>query len=321
MSKATIYHDFHTGRITGGGVLDRIGMELMRTAAFILAPIEFFGFSWAAALVRSIFRGQNQVQVKLSQDTIFEYPYGDGYWSMLLYNKMAYSPEIHGYLKSFTDIDYAFIDCGSNFGYMSVLVSSDAFGNKPAIAIEADPENYQKTVHNANLNGKRFDHCHNAVFDESGKKVPLFGAKHEAFSLRSEEGDHARAEVETLALDDLSGWLERQGNPKSILKLDVEGVEIDALKGAGKILKNDCLVIYEEHGSDIDHEISRYLKSHLNMRLYFGGSDGKKMTEITSFDEISKLKTSKRYGYDLFATASDFWVDRLNRLMQDQRSD
>ena len=320
MSKATIYHDFNTGRITGGGVLDRIGIELMRTAAFILAPFEFVGFSWAAALVRSVFRGQNQVQVKLSGDSLFEYPYGDGYWGTLLYNKMAYSPEIEGYLKSFADIDYAFIDCGSNFGYMSVIVSSDEFGNKPAIAIEADPENYQKTVQNANLNGKRFDHCHNAVFNESGKKVTLFGAKHEAFSLRGESGDQSRAEVETLALNDLSGWLEQQGNPKSILKLDVEGVEIDALKGAGKILENDCLVIYEEHGADINHEISRYLKNHLNMRLYFGGTDGKNLTEITSFEEITKLKTSKRVGYDLFATSSGFWVDRLNQLKQHQRT-
>jgi FkbM family methyltransferase len=320
MSKTTIYHDFNTGRITGGGVLDRIGIELMRIAAFILAPFEFVGFSWAAALVRSIFRGQNQVQVKLSGDSVFEYPYGDGYWGTLLYNKMAYSPEIEGYLKSFADIDYAFIDCGSNFGYMSVVVSSDEFGNKPAIAIEADPENYQKTVQNANLNGKRFDHCHNAVFNESGKKVTLFGAKHEAFSLRNEAGDQARAEVETLALDDLSGWLEQQGNPKSILKLDVEGVEIDALKGAGKILENDCLVIYEEHGADMDHEISRYLKDQLDMRLYFGSADGKNLYEITSYDEITKLKTSKRVGYDLFATSSEFWVNRLDQLMQNHRT-
>jgi len=228
---------------------------------------------------------------------------------------MAYSPEVEGFLKTFADIDYAFIDCGSNFGYMSVIVSSDEFGNKPAIAIEADPENYQKTVQNANLNGKRFDHCHNAVFNESGKQVTLFGAKHEAFSLRNEEGDHARAVVESLALNDLSGWLEQQGNPKSVLKLDVEGVEIDALKGAGKILENDCLVIYEEHGADTDHEISKYLKDQLGMRLYFGGADGKKLHEINSYDAITKLKTSKRVGYDLFATSSEFWIDRLQQLM------
>ncbi len=144
MSKATIYHDFVTGRITGGGVLDRIGIELMRSAAFILVPFKFVGFSWAAVLVRTIFRGQNQVQVKLSGDSVFEYPYGDGYWGTLLYNKIAYSPETEGYLQSFADIDYAFIDCGSNFGYMSVVVSSAEFGSKPAIAIEADPEDYQK---------------------------------------------------------------------------------------------------------------------------------------------------------------------------------
>ncbi len=138
--------------------------------------------------------------------------------------------------------------------------------------------------------------------------------------MRNEAGDQARAEVESLALNDLSGWLKQQGNLKSILKLDIEGVEIDALKGASMILENDCLVIYEEHGVDMDHKISRYLNDQLDMRLYFGSADGKNLHEITSYDEITRLKTSKRVGYDLFATSSDFWVNRLEQLMQNGRT-
>jgi len=314
MNEAAIHHDFTTGRISGTGIVERIGMELMRAAAYALAPVQFTGFSWAARLVSSLFKSDKQVQVKFADDCIFEYPYGDGYWGVLLYNKSTYAPEVEPFLKSFCDVDYAFIDCGSNYGYMSVLVSSAQYGSKPSIAIEADLENYRKTARNSKLNGNRYDHCHNAIFRESGKQVTLFGAKHEAFSMLEEVGGGARAQVETLALDDLSGWLKKQGNLPTILKLDVEGVEIEALKGASNILRGDCLINYEEHGAEKTHEISRYLKDKLGMRLYLGDEDGKKMREITSWTQLDELKTNPRWGYDLFAASSTFWIEKLEAL-------
>ncbi|MCF6319471.1 MAG: FkbM family methyltransferase [Proteobacteria bacterium] len=199
---------------------------------------------------------------------------------------------------------------------MSVLISSAEYGSKPSFAIEADPSNYQKTVQNCQLNGNRFEHVHKAVFSESGKTVTLFGVKHEAFSMLEEQGGAVRAEVETIALDDLSDWLKEKGNLPTILKLDVEGVEIDALKGAGKILKGDCLVNYEEHGADKDHEVSRYLKDELGMRLFFGDNDGKFMREITSWSELDKIKTNISWGYDLFAASSELWITRLEGLVE-----
>ncbi len=314
MSDTAIHHDFDTGRISGAGFVERTGIELMRAAAYVLAPFQFTGFSWAARIVSSVFRSDKQVQVKFADDCIFEYPYGDGYWGVLLYNKSTYAPDVEPYLKSFADIDYAFIDCGSNYGYMSVLVSSQQYGSKPSIAIEADPANYNKTAQNSKINGNRYDHRHNAVFRESGKQVTLFGAKHEACSMLEEVGGGARAQVETLALNDLSGWLEDKGSLPTILKLDVEGVEIDVLQGAGYILNGDCLINYEEHGAEKTHEISRYLKDQLGMRLFLGDDDGKSMREITSWTELDELKTNPRWGYDLFATSSKFWLKRLEAM-------
>ncbi|MCF6321758.1 MAG: FkbM family methyltransferase [Rhizobiaceae bacterium] len=319
MSSATISHDFATGRISGAGIVERIGIELMRTAAYALAPFQFVGFSWAARIVSSVFKSDKQVQVKFADDCIFEYPYGDGYWGVLLYNKSTYAPDVEPYLKSFADLEYAFIDCGSNYGYMSVLVSSAQYGSKPSIAIEADPGNYKITAQNSKLNGNRYDHLHNAVFRESGKQVTLFGAKHEACSMLEEVGGGARAQVETLALNDLSGWLEDKGSLPTILKLDVEGVEIDVLQGAGYILKGDCLINYEEHGAEKTHEISRYLKDQLGMRLFLGDENGNAMKEITSWKQLDELKTNPRWGYDLFATSSKFWLPRLEEFGEKDR--
>ena len=60
--------------------------------------------------------------------------------------------------------------------------------------------------------------------------------------------------VETLALDDLGQWRKKNGNKPIILKLDVEGVEIEAMRGAKKLCKKDCMVLFEDHASDRTHE-------------------------------------------------------------------
>ncbi len=313
-----IQHEFHNGRISAAGFTERIGIGLMRTGAYALAPFEFFGFSWLSRIVRSVFRSNETIQVRFSEDCVFEYPYGDGYWGTLLYNKQTYAPDVEPYLKSFADIDYAFIDCGANFGYMSVVVSSAEYGSKPAIAIEADPENYRKTVRNSELNGSRYDCRHNAVFSQSGKKVRLFGAKHEARTIVEEGGGQSRYEVETFALNDLIGWLRKHGDPAIVLKLDVEGVEIDALAGADRILSQDCLISYEEHGSDPLHEVSRHLKENLGMRLFIGADNILHIREITDLADLASIKSNSRKGYDLFATKSDLWIDRLTGLNAQQ---
>ena len=46
---------------------------------------------------------------------------------------------------------------------------------------------------------------------------------------------------------------------KIILKLDVEGNEINALKGAARTLRKKILIIYEDHGSDFTHKNTRFL--------------------------------------------------------------
>lgn len=307
-----IQHEFHNGHISEANIIEHIGIGLMRTGAYVLAPFEFFGFSWLSRIVRSVFRSSRTIQVTFSDDCVFEYPYGDGYWGTLLYNKQSYAPDVEPYLKSFADIDYAFIDCGANFGYMSVLVSSAEYGSKSAIAIEADPQNYEKTVRNSELNGSRYDCRHNAVFSESGRMVKLFGAKHEARTIVEESGHQGRFEVETLALNDLTEWLTKTDSSAIVLKLDVEGVEIDALAGADKILSRNCLISYEEHGSDPSHEVSRHLKETLGMRLFLGDENGRSLQEVTEISDLAAIKSNPRRGYDLFATNSAFWIERLS---------
>ncbi len=304
-SNNAIHFDFADGKISGGNLIERAGLELMRIAAWMTRPADFCGFSYAARIVRTILPSDQPIRTQLLDDTVFEFPYGDAYWSRLLYNRVSYCPDIERFLVAMRDVDYLFIDCGANYGYMSAIVASDAYGNKSAISIEADPDTFSILQKNSENNNNRFETRHNAVFSKSGETVNLYGAKHEARSIIPDEGGTTGGMVETLALDDIP----KMGKKPIILKLDVEGVEIEAMKGARRLANTDCLVIFEDHGSDPTHEVSKYFLEDLKMKIFLSGENA--CREITSLDELAAIKKNSRVGYDFIATKSDFWLDHI----------
>lgn len=249
------------------------------------------------------------MQTTLFDDTIFEYLYGDSYWARLAYNGDVYARTEEDFLLALRDVDYAYIDCGANFGYMSAIVTSSTYGNKPSIAIEADPSTFKTLEQNAELNQNRFEIRHNAVFSKSGEMVNIHGDKHEARSILDDDGNRGDGNVETLALDDLEGWINAQGKDAIILKLDVEGVEIDAMKGAKNLASKNLLVTYEDHGNDKSNEISLYFMNELGMKIFASEEYG--CRELTSLAEISSVKTNSRVGYDFIATKSGFWLKKV----------
>ncbi len=243
-----IQYDFSEDKVSNAGIVGGLGMTLMRLAAKATRP-DYTGLSIANRMIRTILPSERFVSANLFPDTQFEFPYGDGYWGCLLDNSKVYCPGIEDILLQLSKVDYACIDCGANYGYMSVLVTNEAFGHKPCIAIEADPETYRFLKRNLKLNEERFEIMNKAVFSSTGEMVNIHGAKHEARSILDENGSRHDGNVETIALDDLTTWRNAHKNKPIILKLDVEGVEIDAMKGATKLLQSDLLVVFEDHAS------------------------------------------------------------------------
>lgn len=304
-----IAHNFQSGSIENARLMEKLGMLALRSAGWMTRPVEYVGYSKAAGLVRVFVPSKRKVRTQLFEDTHFEYTYADSYWSRLVYSGDVYSRAEENFLKAIRHIDYAYIDCGANFGYMSAIVTSKAYGSKPSIAIEADPTTFQALKINAELNDNRFEIRHNAVFSKSGEMVDIHGDKHEARSILNEEGASETGNVETLALDDLAKWHKKQKTAALILKLDVEGVEIEALKGSTKLLKENTLIMFEDHASDKAHEVSKYLMNTLGMRIYYSEENG--CRELKTIDDVAKLKTNPRVGYDFIATKSDFWIKEI----------
>lgn len=304
-----INHDFQSGNIENAGMMEKLGMFALRSAGWMTRPIEYVGYSKAAGLVRTFVPSKRKVRTRLFDDTNFEYTYADSYWSRLVYSGDVYSRAEENFLNAMRDVNYAYIDCGANFGYMSAIVTSKAYGNKPAIAIEADPITFKELEINAQLNDNRFEIRHNAVFSKSGEMVNIHGDKHEARSILNDDGNRETGNVETLALDDLEDWYKKLKSKALILKLDVEGVEIDALKGSTRLLKQKTLVMFEDHASDKTHEVSDYLLNTLGMRIFYSEKNG--CRELKTIEDVAKVKTNPRVGYDFIATKSDFWIKEI----------
>ena len=113
------------------------------------------GFAAGCRAVRAVL-SERDITVRLNDDAQFAFPYGDGYWTLLLDRNYRYEADIELFFKGIAEADYTLIDGGANYGYWSVLTTSKPFGAHRAIAIEPSSRNFAKACHNARINGNRF---------------------------------------------------------------------------------------------------------------------------------------------------------------------
>jgi FkbM family methyltransferase len=305
-----IQFDRTTGVLEGANAWERVAAFALWSGSKVASTFSHRGYNQCAKLLRMTLR-ERDIAIKLNPDATFEFPYGDGYWSKLLNRSFAYEDELELLFQDSVDVDYTLIDCGANFGYWSVLISSAPYGSHKVIAIEPSSQNFAQLEKNAEINGNRFEVMKCAIGAARGT-ARLSGTKHEAFSIA---GDAAGGEeVPVIALDTLldDGKISSQG--KYLIKLDVEGVEIEAIKGATRLLQGDSVVLCEEHGNDPDHTVSRYILEQTPLKLIVYDPRSNRMETVTELSILDRIKVASNVGYNVFGTASAFWESRINAL-------
>jgi FkbM family methyltransferase len=255
---------------------------------------------------------ERDIAIKLNSDATFEFPYGDGYWSKLLNRSFSYEDELELLFRDSVDVDYTLLDCGANFGYWSVLVSSAPYGSHKAIAIEPSSQNFAKLANNAAINGDRFEVMKCAIGSARGT-ARLSGTKHEAFSIAGGTNSGGE-EVPVIALDNLIDDGKISPNGKYLIKLDVEGVEVEAIKGGTRLLQGDSVLLCEEHGSDRNHTVSRYILDQTPLQLIVHDPRSNRLETVTELSILDRIKVSTHVGYNVFGTASAFWQNRISAL-------
>jgi FkbM family methyltransferase len=310
MGLAPIQFDRASGALEGANLWERTAALALATGSKISSHFSHRGYNHCANLLRKALP-ERDIAIKLNPDAVFEFPYGDGYWSKLLNRAYRYEDELELLFLGSVDVDYTFIDCGANYGYWSVLVSSAPYGSHRAIAIEPSSANFAKLANNARVNGDRFDVMKCAIGAVRGT-AHLTGTKHEAFSIA---GDAAGGEeVPVLALDDLIDDGKVVASGKYLIKLDVEGVEIEAIKGGTRLLAADSMILCEEHGNDPHHTVSRYILDQTPMKLLVYDPQTGRLETVTELSILDRIKVSAHVGYNVFGTASAFWQNRVDAL-------
>src|SRR5215471_2285855 len=310
MAQAPIQFDRASGALEGANLWERTAALALVTGSKISSHFSHMGYIACANLLAKTLPKRN-IAIKLNQDAVFEFPYGDGYWSKLLNRSYNYEDELELLFSDSVDVDYTLLDCGANYGYWSVLVSSKPFGAHRAIAIEPSGQNYPKLANNARVNGHRFEAMKCAIGAARGT-ARLSGTKHEAFSIAGSQDDGE--EVPVIALDNLLDDGKICSGAKFLIKLDVEGVEIEAIKGGARLLKEDSVLLCEEHGNDPKHTVSRFILDQTPLQLIVYDPSSNRMETVTELSILDRIKVSSHVGYNVFGTASAFWQDRINAL-------
>ena len=214
----------------------------------------------------------------------------------------GYEPEIEQLLRRAADKPYDLLDAGANYGYWSILASSAPFGRHRVAAIEASESNFKCLVANARANGGRFHALHYAVLNVSGEAVRLYGKRHWGLSLRKDwypPDAEQYEEVQTITLDDVAGRFFPVRDHPALIKLDVEGAEIEAIKGACRLIEEGALVAYEDHGKEPSHRISRFVLSRDDLMTWYVDANNR-TTQITSIDQVEAIKRDPILGYNFF---------------------
>jgi FkbM family methyltransferase len=305
-----IQFDRASGALVGANLWERTAALALATGSKISSHFSHRGYNGCANLLRKTLPERN-IAIKLNEDATFEFPYGDGYWSKLLNRSYQYEDELELLFRHSVDVDYTLIDCGANYGYWSVLVTSKPFGSHKAIAIEPSSDNFAKLANNAAVNRNRFETMKCAIGAARGT-ARLSGIKHEAFSIAG--AGSGGEQVPVIALDDLLDDGKIAPGGKYLIKLDVEGVEIDAIKGGARLLAGDSVIMCEEHGNDPGHTVSRYILEQTPLKLIVYDPRSNRMETVTELSILDRIKVSSHVGYNVFGTASAFWQARIDAL-------
>ncbi|MCB0209167.1 MAG: FkbM family methyltransferase [Anaerolineae bacterium] len=141
-----------------------------------------------------------------------------------------------------------FYDIGANVGFFTAIAAKRVGPTGFVYAFEPVPENAQSIRHNINLNGfSQVTVFEQAVSDKSGVGA-LFVTHYAGGSTLSTVGKPSDTRevinVSLISIDDLV--TRRTLLPPSLVKIDVEGAELDVLKGMRHTLKKHRpLLIYE----------------------------------------------------------------------------
>lgn len=165
----------------------------------------------------------------------------------------GYEPDVRTFIESYLRPGQTFIDCGANVGYFSVLAGRLVGQAGRVLAVEANPTTFRLLSDNLRLNSLP-EGIHCALTNEPGDvTLHMSRTGGDVYSSLRPEGINRGQDVESFVvpgrtLDDV--LLERKVDQADMVKIDIEGAELDVLRSAPRLMEKHRPLIICEYGTN-----------------------------------------------------------------------
>lgn len=275
----------------------------------ILAPVKRIIPDTLKSKLLKLAAGGRVGSISLGNDVILKYDLDDWYWPRYARNIRSYEPEMWFVADRYFSPDVIFIDCGANIGLWSCYAASKIKSRNQVIAVECGDSILPRLRQNRGLNGESFILLENAVWSRSGEtKIFTVYRGHASSSLVTVDPNREQVHqipVQTISIDDIvSRTLEKfPGLTNVIVKLDVEGVESEAVAGAKRTLfEKNTLLIYEDHGQDTESATTAFILQQ-GLKVYYVdiSNSARRVLPVHNADELRAIKIDRGTGYNFLA--------------------
>src|SRR5918999_4824713 len=236
-------------------------LAVLRAAMFALRVVPVARPARAAWVLGRVLGRRPVATFTVFGERRLDVPLDDGYWISRLLLDGDYEPEVGHVLSRVLRPQDAFIDCGANFGWGSVYALTVVRDATRILAAEPARAMFERLAAAARRNGDPFLPVHAAVWDRAGIPLTLIADRdrHAAASIdavrRRQRPIGSPEPVTSTTIDELVARTDAAAaglgaTGRTVVKLDVEGAEAEALAAAGRLEERDALLIYEDHGRD-----------------------------------------------------------------------
>ena len=180
-----------------------------------------------------------------------------------------------------------FLDCGCNYGFYSFYTSSIAKENF-IISIEASKTTSEEFLKNFKLNSFKNIEFHNKALSDNDDFVISFNESENDWESSQSHSDfkiNTISNIKSVKIDTLVEPYKNLSDYKIIIKLDIEGNEMNAIKGGLRLIEKTSPIIIIEFSQYIFNKRSNveYLR---NFLLNFDYSIYNTVKEKITLDEI-----------------------------------
>jgi len=242
--------------------------------------------------------------------------YLDSNDSMGLSIRGVYGPASTRAVLENVKIGNVVVDLGANIGYYSLILAKLVGNEGKVFSFEPVPKNFSKLEKNIKLNNYSNVIAENIAISNFNGQTELFVSQktiggstlYEPKQIKSHQ-NFLPISVSTMTLDN---YLKSKTNHENIdfLKIDIEGSEVNALKGATNILKNPKLKILIEisplHLEDANSSPNELLDllSQNNFKFYLANDNDDTIEFIIKENIFKKLESVKPYSINIFCKKS-----------------